>query len=89
MKYWRLDASLDHLPRLHLLFVENFADAGLPRNNFCDVERPATQNRQPLQSSVLTSSGRMSTNVQLPVAVEQERIPRRNTFTGVLSGNVR
>src|ERR1017187_10535495 len=30
----------------------------------------------------------MSTNVQLPVVVEQERIPRRRIFTGVSSGKV-
>src|ERR1700730_10708429 len=85
-------------------FVESFADRWPPAQQLLRRGRPlpslekehrssekrcATQNRQPLQSSVLTSSGRISTNVQLPVAIEQERIPRRNTLTGVLSGNVR
>jgi hypothetical protein len=37
VKYQRLDASLDHLPRLHLLFVENTADRWPPAHNFCDV----------------------------------------------------
>src|SRR5580700_2074992 len=41
------------------------------------------------QSTVLTSSGSISTNVHVPVAVEQERIPRRRIFTGVSSGKVR
>jgi hypothetical protein len=41
------------------------------------------------QSTVRTSSGSISTNEQFPVAVEQERIPRRRIFTGVSSGKVR
>src|SRR5208282_4936830 len=43
----------------------------------------------PRQSTVLTSSGSRRTNMQLPVAVEQERIPRRRIFSGVSSGKVR
>lgn len=41
------------------------------------------------QSSVLTSSGSMSTNTHLPVAVEQASMPRRRILTGASSGNAR
>jgi hypothetical protein len=41
------------------------------------------------QSTDNTSSGSVSTNSHLPVATAQESVPRRKTFTGVSSGNVR
>src|ERR1700683_13471 len=66
-----------------------FAQGRLWAAFFCRFAAASPRGCVALQSAVLTSSGRIRTKAQLPVAVEQERTPRRRIFTGVAAGELR